>query len=137
MKDYFFGAILLYVLIKQSKMSQVSDKINASLASIGGSVDNVAADIKKLVAQNADGLSADEATAISSKLEAIASNVKSVSDIVPDDIATGDTNPSTNPAPVAAPVSVDQNGNPVGGDNSGTTGTTGTDTAGTVPAGTP
>lgn len=90
MKEFLIGgAILLYIIIKQKRMNDNFEKINASLDSIGDSVSNVAADINKLVAAQADGLSAEQATGIASKLEAVAANIKQVADIVPDESGDG------------------------------------------------
>lgn len=70
-------------------MSEVLEQINDSLEAIGNSVKNVADDIKRLVAKNADGLSAEEATGVATKLGAVADSIKSVADIVPEDDETG------------------------------------------------
>lgn len=65
-------------------MSQSLDKINSAIAEIGDSINNVAADINGLVANQADGLTADQATDVANRIQAAADALKSVADIVPD-----------------------------------------------------
>ena len=65
-------------------MSEVLDKINAAITEISDSITNVAADINGLVASQADGLSAEQATDVATRLQTAADSLKTVADIVPD-----------------------------------------------------
>ena len=65
-------------------MSQVLDQINAAITEISDSITNVASDINSLVAGQTDGLSAEQATDVATRLQAAADSLKAVADIVPD-----------------------------------------------------
>lgn len=75
---------LLLIIKQQNTMANQFDEINAKFDELAASLDNIAADINKLVSDQADGLSAEQATAISNRVSAIAATAKSTSDIVPD-----------------------------------------------------
>lgn len=77
--------VLLSINQKLNKMSEVNDQINATVDALSTSLDKIKADIGTLASEiNPGGLTAAEATALQTKLNAIAGKAADIDALTPD-----------------------------------------------------
>ncbi len=79
------NSVILFIILKQQfKIMSKLDDINALVAGINDSTNNIAADLERIAGGLSGGLTAAEADSVIAELQAAADKLKAVADINPE-----------------------------------------------------